>query len=70
MDDAKIADVIFAVLADDHELGLPELLVVGDLVVVGLTFTDLEDSLSSIDGDLEVLELFGVDSFESHMKFV
>ena len=70
MDDAKISNVIFTVLAHDHELGLPELLVVGDLVVVGLTFADLEDSLSSIDGDLEVLELFGVDGFESHMKFV
>ena len=46
--DAEITDEVLAVLADNHELRLPELLVVGDLVVVGFSLTDLEDALCAI----------------------
>jgi len=62
----EITDVVLAIFADNHELRLPELLVVGDLVVVGLAFTDLENTLSTVDGDLEILQLFCVDSLECH----
>jgi len=41
MDHTEIADVEAAVFVQDHELGLPELLVVGDDVVVAVTFTHL-----------------------------
>ena len=68
--DAKIADVVLAVLADDHELRLPELLVIGNLIVVGFTFTDLEDTLSTINRDFEIFELFGVDCLKFHMELV
>ena len=70
MDDTQVSDVVFAILANDHELRFPEFLVVRDLVVVGLTFTDLEDTLRAIDGDLKILELFGIDGLEGHVKFV
>ena len=70
VDDAKITDVVLAVLADDHELRLPELLVVGDLVVVGLALTDLEDTLGTVDGDLKIFQLLSVDSLEFHVKLV
>jgi len=49
VDNTEITDEVFAVLADNHELRLPQLLVVRDLVVVGLTFSNFEDTLSSID---------------------
>ena len=42
--DTQITHVILAVLANDHQLRLPEFLVVRDLVVVRITFTDLEDT--------------------------
>lgn len=48
VDNTEITDEVFAVFADNHELRLPQLLVVGDLVVVGLTFTNFEDTLGSI----------------------
>lgn len=68
--DTQVAHEVLAVLADNHELRLPQLLVVGDLVVVGLTFTDLEDTLSTIDGNLELFELLSVHRLEFHMELV
>ena len=70
VNDAKIADEVLAALADDHELGFPELLVVGDLVVVSLTFTDLVDTLGAVDGDLQVLELLSINSLKFHVQLV
>jgi hypothetical protein len=70
MDDSEITDEVLATLADNHELRFPKLLVVGDLVVVGLTLTDLVDTLGTIDGDLQVFELLGVNSFEFHVQLV
>ena len=70
VNNAEIADEVLAALANDHELGLPELFVVGDLVVVGLTFTDLVDTLGAVDGDLQVLELLSIDSLEFHVQLM
>ena len=66
----EITNEVFAILANDHQLGLPEFLIIGDLVVVSLAFSNLEDTLSAIDRDLEVFKLFGVNSFKFHMKLV
>lgn len=68
--DTHIADEVSSIFADNHELTFPELFVVGDLVVVGLTFSDLEDTLVTFKGELEVLELLSVDRFESHVELV
>jgi hypothetical protein len=68
--DTQVTDEVLAVLADDHELAFPQLLVVRDLVVVGLTFADLENALGAINGNSEVLEFLSVNSLESHMKLV
>ena len=70
MDNTQVTDEVFAILADDHELGLPQLLIVRDLVVIAFAFTDLEDTLGTIDRDLQVLELLSVDSFKFHVKLV
>ncbi len=66
----EITNEVFAILANDHQLGLPELLIIGDLVVVSLAFSNLEDTLGAIDRDLEILELFGVNSLKFHMELV
>ena len=66
----QVTHEVLAILADNHELGLPQLLVVRDLVVVGLTFTHLEDALSAINGDLELLKLLSVDGLKFHVKLV
>lgn len=67
---AKISDVVLAALADDHELRLPQLLVVGDLVVVVLTLSDLEYSTCAVDRDLEIFQLVGVHLLELHVELV
>ena len=38
----QVTDVIFTVLADNHKLRFPELFVVGNLVMVSLTLSNLE----------------------------
>lgn len=70
MNDAEISDEILSVFLDNHKLAFPELLVVGDLVVVGLTFSNLEDTLRAVDGDTKVLKLFSVNGFEGHVELV
>jgi hypothetical protein len=70
VNDAEISDEILSVFLDNHKLAFPELLVVGDLVVVGLTFSNLEDTLRAVDGDTKVLKLFSVNGFEGHVELV
>ena len=70
MDDTQVTDEVLAILADDHELRLPQLLVVGDLVVIAFALTDLKDTLGTIDRDLQILELFGIDGLKLHVKLV
>ena len=70
MDDTQVTDEVLAILADNHELRLPQLLVVGDLVVIAFALTDLEDTLGTIDRDLQILELLGIDGLKLHVKLV
>jgi len=67
VNDAKITDVVLAVLANNHELGLPQLLVVWDLVVVSLTLTNFVDALGAINADLKVFEFLGINGLETHV---
>jgi hypothetical protein len=64
VDNAQVSHVVLAIFANDHELRLPELLVVRDLVVVRVTFTDLENALTTFKGDSKTLNLLCVNSFE------
>jgi hypothetical protein len=64
VNDTQITHKVLSVLAHNHELRFPEFLVVGDLVVIGVTFTDLEDTRAAIKSDAETLDLFGVNSLE------
>ena len=70
MNNTEITNVVLAILADDHKLGLPKFLIVRDLVVVGFTFTDLENTLGTINRDFEIFELFGINSLKFHVQFV
>lgn len=70
MDNTQITDVILAILANNHELGFPKLLVVRDLVVVTFTFTNLEYTLLAFERDLKILELFSVNTFKLHVELV
>ncbi len=44
----QVTDVILAILADNHKLRLPKLLVVWDLVMVSLTFANFKNALSAV----------------------
>ena len=68
MDNTQVTDEVLAILADDHELGLPQLLIVGDLVVIAFAFTDLEDTLGTIDRDFLIQEFLYVDGHKFHVK--
>ena len=70
MDDTQVTDEVFAILTDNHELRFPQLLVVRDLVVIAFALTDLEDTLGTIDRDLQILELLSIDGLKLHVKFV
>lgn len=59
--DTQVSDVELTVLRDDHELRLPEFLVVGNDVVIAVTLTDLELGLVSAELNLKVSEFVGVD---------
>ena len=61
MDESKISDIVLTSNVDDHELSLPKLFVIWDLVVVGLSFTNLENSSVSLEVDLYILEFLSVD---------
>lgn len=70
VNDTHVTDEVPSIFADDHELTLPELLVIGDLVVVAFTLSYLEDSRVSFERELEVLELFSVDGLKGHVKLM
>ena len=68
MDKAEISDVILPTDVDDHELCFPKFLVVWDLIVIGLTFSDLENTSITLESDFHILELFGVDALKFELK--
>ena len=70
MDESEISDVILTTDVDDHELSFPKLLVIWDLVVISLTFTDFEDGSITLKVDFNILELFGIDRLKLEFKFL
>lgn len=68
--DTQVTDEVLAIFTDNHQLRLPELLVVGDLVVVSVTFTNLENTGVTVKSNTETLNLLSVDSLELKVKFV
>ena len=70
VDNTHVSDEVTSVLADNHELTFPKLLVVGNLVVVRFTLTDLEDTGVSLEGEGEVLELLSVHRLEGQVESV
>jgi hypothetical protein len=51
VDHTQVAHKVLAIAANDHKLGLPQLLVVRNLVVVSLAFTKLKDTTGAIKAD-------------------
>lgn len=70
MDETQISDVVLAIERNYHELSLPELLVIWNLIVVCLSFTDLENGSITFEGDFNVLEFLGIDTFEFEHQFL
>ena len=64
MDESKISDVVLTSKRDDHELSLPKLLVVWNLIMVGFTFTNLENSSVTLENDFNVLQLLGINTLK------
>ena len=70
MDHTQVTDEVFSVLALNHKLGLPQLFVVWDLVVVCLTFTNFEDAEVAVETDGQVFYLLSVYCLEVQMKLM
>ena len=68
VDKAQVPDKVLTTLIDDHELRLPQLLVVGDLIVVSLTLAHLVNCLVAFEQDLYVLELLSVNALKSQLE--
>jgi hypothetical protein len=51
---SKISDVVLTSEGDDHELGLPKFLIVWNLIMIGLTFSNLENSSITLENDFNV----------------
>jgi len=51
VNDAKIANEVFSVLADDHQLRLPKFLVIWNLVVVGVSLPNFEYTQTAVESD-------------------
>ena len=64
MHEAEISNEVLAVDRADHELSLPELLIVGDVIMAGFTFADLEKGPVTVEGYLDIFELLGVNLLE------
>jgi len=64
VNNTQVTDKISTILADDHKLGFPEFFVVGDLVMVGVTFTDLENTGITVESDVQAFNFLCVDGLE------
>ncbi len=70
MHDAQVPDVELVALLDYHELTLPQLLIIGNLIMIVVALSYLELSQVSIEGDDCVLELIGVNIDEPHLELL
>lgn len=64
VNESEVTDVVLATLVDDHELRLPEFFIVGNLIVVGFTLTNFENSTIALKRNLDILQLCRVDTFK------
>lgn len=60
MDKAHISNVELTTNCNNHKLSFPELLIIRDVVVTSLAFTDFEDGSITFTFDLQALEFFGI----------
>lgn len=72
MNKTEVTDVVLTTLVDDHELRLPKFLVVGNLIMVRLAFTNFENGPIAFERDLNILQLSRVNTlkfqFESLLR--
>lgn len=68
MDKAEISDVVLTSDVDDHKLCFPKLFVIWDLIVIGFTFSDLENTSVTFESDFDILELFSVNTLEFELE--
>ena len=65
MHNSQVSNEVLSVGVEDHELRLPELFVVGDDIVINITFTNLELRKVSIKLHLQIFELLSINICES-----
>ena len=70
VNDSKITDEIFTIFGNNHKLRLPKFFVIGDLVVICITFTNLENAKSSVEWDGQIFNFFSVNSLKIQVQFV
>lgn len=70
MHEPHISNVVLATNRTNHKLGLPQLLIVGNMVVACLTVSNLEDSVLTLKRNLDSLQLFSVNLLELQNEFL
>ena len=64
VDISEISDVVLAIQDNNYELGIHQFLVVRNLVMVWLTFSNFENSSISLEGELYIFKLLGISCLE------
>ena len=64
VDVAKISDVVLAIQDDNYELWIHQFLVVRNLVMIWLTFSNFENSSVSLEGELYIFKLLSIGGLE------
>ena len=64
VDISEISDVVLAIQDNNYELGIHQFLVVRNLEMVWLTFSNFENSSISLEGELYIFKLLGISCLE------
>jgi hypothetical protein len=70
VNNTKISNIILSVLANNHELRLPKLLVVWNLIVIGVTFSNFKDTRVTVEVNAKSFNFLSVNSLKLEVKFV
>lgn len=70
MDYSQVSDVVLSILRKNHELRLPQLLIVAEDVVIAVTLSNLELSQVAIKLKFKVLQLLSINISKLQIEIV
>ena len=68
MNETQISDVVLTTLVNDHELCFPQLFIIWNLIVIGFTLSNFENSSITLESDLYVLQLGSINTLKLELE--